>query len=251
MIRSMYIAGTGMLVQRKKMDVVVNNIVNAETTGYKSDRLLSRSFNDMMIDRINDPSVLNYSTEIGPLNTGVHIDEVLTGFAQGDLEDTGKATDLALQGDGFFVVSTPAGNRYTRDGNFSVSSQGYLVNSDGYPVVGSRGMVYVGNGGFSVDAKGNVTVGNNTVNQLQIVSFADVNSLRKIGNNLYMNYGGSAIIPAGGTTVKQGSLEGSNVDLADQMVEMLQISRSYEANQRIVQMLDETLGKAVNDVGKV
>jgi len=251
MIRSLYIASTGMLVQRKKMDVLVNNIVNGETTGYKSGKLLSRSFQEMMIQRINDPAVLNYSNEIGPLGTGIHIDEIITDFEQGPLEETGRAADLAISGDGFFVVATPAGNRYTRDGSFAVSSDGYLVNSDGWPVMGENGRIYVGRGEFSVDAKGNVAVDGQPAGRLQLVTFADPASLRKDGNNLYVNYGGSAVVAAGNAAVSQGFLESSNVDLSESMVDMIEISRTYETNQRIVKMLDESLGKAVNEVGRV
>ena len=98
MLRSLYTAASGMLVQRKKMDVITNNITNVETTGYKKDQLLSRSFKDMMIERINDPAVINISKTVGPLSTGVHVDEITTDFAQGNMENTERLTDLAIQG---------------------------------------------------------------------------------------------------------------------------------------------------------
>lgn len=246
MLRCLYIAGTGMLVQRKKMDVLTNNITNAETTGFKQDALLSRSFNDMLIARLNDPT--GYSNTIGPQNTGVHGDDVTTDFTQGSMEQTELTTDLALDGQGFFAVSTPKGERYTRDGSFSVSSTGYLTTSEGYPVQGSNGPVYVGMGKFAVEENGNVSVNGNVTDKLKIVSFQNPAALRKEGSNLFSGAGATA---DNTTVIKQGFLENSNVDIAEQMVKMIEVSRTYETNQRMVKMIDDSLGKAVNDVGRV
>jgi flagellar basal-body rod protein FlgF len=251
MLRSLYLAGTGMMVQRKKMDVLTNNIANAETSGYKSDRLISRSFKDMMIERTGDPYIVRIMSEIGPQNTGVHVDEIYTDFTGGNMEETDLSTDLALQGNGYFVISTPAGECYTRDGSFTVSTEGYLMTADGNPVMGTNGRINVGTGNFAVDSQGNVTVNGTAVGQLRLVSFADQAGLRKIGNNLFINFTNQAVQPATGCTVKQGSLETSNVDIVREMVDMMQISSTYETNQRMVKMIDESLGKAVNDVGRV
>ncbi len=242
MLRSLYIAGTGMLVQRKKMDVITNNITNAETAGYKKDTLLARSFGDLLITRMND------NQYIGPLNTGVHTDEVITDFTQGNMEQTEMLTDLALQGQGYFTVSTPRGERYTRDGSFAVSSNGYLMTSEGFPVLGNNGPVYVGNGEFGIDEKGNVSVNGKTTDRLRIVSFANPAALRKEGGGLYA---GAGAVRDDTTTVKQGFIESSNVDIAEEMIKMIEVSRSYDTNQRMVKMIDESLGKAVNDVGRV
>jgi flagellar basal-body rod protein FlgF len=144
MLRSLYIASTGMLAQREKMDIVTNNIVNVDTTGYKKDTLISKSFKDMMIQSMN-------GTDIGNLNTGIHVDDVVTSFDQGVLEQTDRLSDVALEGDGFFVVNTQDGIRYTRDGAFAVTSNGYLVNSEGNYVQGTNGNIYVGSGDFAID----------------------------------------------------------------------------------------------------
>ena len=114
MIRGLYIAATGMLSQQRRMDVVTNNLANADTAGFKEDQLLVRSFNDMMIERLNDPAVVGHSAEVGPLGSGIHVDEVATRHESGPMEETGLNTDLALFGDGYFVIQTPAGERYTR-----------------------------------------------------------------------------------------------------------------------------------------
>ena len=249
MIRSLYAAATGMLVQKNKMNVVVNNIANIETTGYKKDRLLSSSFKDMLIARTGSPSAGGSFTAVGLQNTGVHIDDVYTDYTQGDLEQTDNNTDMALQGDGYFVIMTNNGLRYTRDGSFTVNSNGYLVTSDGNYVMGTGGSIYLGTNDFKVDANGNISVDGKGMSSLRIAAFTDNSTLKKVGNNLYTATQ-AAITPVG-TTVKQGSLESSNVDVADEMTQMMQINRAYDTNQRVIKMLDETLGKAVNDVGKL
>lgn len=249
MIRGLYTAVTGMTVQRSKMDVLTNNIVNAETTGYKSDDLTTSAFDAEILKRIHDPDISVLGTAVGKYSFGTHVDEKVTDFSQGALEDTGKDTDLALAGDGFFAVETPSGERYTRAGNFSVDGQGYLVTSDGNYVLGNKGRIYVGGDEFSVSASGAVSGDHAVPDQLRLVTFADTGSLRKQGDSLYAVYGGEQPTAAA-CQVRQGSLEASNVSVADSMVDMLTVYRKYEACQKAVTMNDETLGLA-NKLGRL
>lgn len=251
MLRGLYTAATGMTVQRAKMDVLTNNIVNASTTGFKKDALLSSTFSEVLIERINDPYVVNTSEEVGPYSFGTHIDEVYTDFMQGSIESTDAQTDLAISGDGFFVVDTPGGVRYTRAGNFSVSQQGYLVTNDGYNVLGENGRINVGSGDFSVDSEGNVAVDGEVRDALSIVQFDEVAGLRKQGGSLYYAFNGEVPTAAENSTVMQRYLESSNVDIATEMIDMITVYRTYEASQKILTMTDETLGLAVNDLGSL
>jgi len=248
MLRSLYIAGTGMLAQRKKLDVSTNNITNIETVGYKKDSLITQSFEDMLVTRMNDPVTRSGGTEVGAQNFGLHVDEVVTRFDQGSLEPTGRLSDVALQGDGFFAIAAPQGERYTRNGAFAVSRFGYLITEDGHYVAGETGRVFVGDGDFSIDAQGNVMVDGAVSNKLRIVTFADNGVLRKDGSNLFIGNGAQV---AQNVNVKQGSLENSNVQIAEEMVNVMTMSRNYETNQRIVKMVDESLSKSVNEVGRV
>lgn len=250
MLRSFYIAGTGMLAQRTKMSVLTNNLTNIDTTGYKKDIVVSRSFKDLLILGSNDPSLLR-KTAVGFQNTGVHVDQLVTIFSQGNLESTSRMTDVALQGEGFFVVETPQGLRYTRDGSFSVGTDGYLVTNDGHYVSGTNGNIYVGSGTFSIDEQGYVTVDGQGAGRLRIAAFDDLSGLRKTGDNLYINYSGQPVRDAVNVKVKQGFLESSNVDMATEVVNMVEISRAYELNQRVLKMVDESLSKTVNEVGRV
>ena len=251
MIRGLYTAATGMMVQRKKMDVLTNNIVNAETTGFKKDDVESSAFDSVMLERINDPDISIVGTDAGQYSFGTHVEETVTNFTQGNIEDTGRSTDLALSGDGFFAIETPNGERYTRAGNFTVNAQGYLVTADGNYVLGKSGRIYVGNSDFSVASDGTVTGNLAVTDQLRLVTFADTGNLRKQGDNLYYSYNGEQPRQTTSCSVHQGAQESSNVEAADSVVDMMTVYRKYEACQKAVTMNDETLGLAVNKLGRL
>lgn len=245
MLRSLYISASGMLAQRRTMDVLTNNLANVSTPGFRRDTLLARSFSEELLIRINDPE--QNSAGIGTINFGVHADEVVTGFEQGSMEPTGRTADMALAGDGFFVVETPQGLRFTRAGNFQVDAQGFLCTPEGYYVRGTGGRIQVGSTNFSVDAAGNIASAAGTA-QLQLVTFADLKVLTKVGNNLFS---GPLTAMNANCQVRQGWLEGSNVDLGSEMVNMIAVQRNYESNQRMISMINDTLQKTVNEIGRV
>lgn len=244
-LRSLYISASGMLAQRRAMDVLTNNLANVSTTGFKRDSLMTRSFREELIGRINDP--VYDAAGIGTMNFGVHADEVVTGFEQGSMEPTGRTADLALAGDGFFVVETPQGLRFTRAGNFQVDAQGYLCTPEGYYVRGTGGRIRVGSADFAVDLNGNIASAAGTA-KLQLVTFADLKVLTKAGENLFA---GPMTAMNATCQVRQGWLEGSNVDLGTEMVNMITVQRNYESNQRMINMLNDTLQKTVNEIGRV
>ncbi len=283
MLRGLYTAGTAMIAQSRRMDVISNNLVNVETVGYKQDVMVTKSFRDMMISRINDPSVYQYSY-VGPHNTGIHIDTIYSVFTQGPLEQTENPTDLALDKEGFFVVEfTPTTlvpptpeeladpdyepeyeegeteYRYTRSGNFNVDADGYLVTPTGHYVQGQDGPILVGTTDFEVSSEGLVTVDGQEIDTLRVVAFEDPGVLRKAGDNLWFPVGsadedGDIAVPEPMDitgSVKQGFLEASNVDTASETVRMIECQRAYEINQRMIHMIDESLGRAVNDIAKV
>jgi flagellar basal-body rod protein FlgG len=253
MLRAMYSAGTVMIAQNRRMEVVANNLANVETIGFKSDTLATRSFREMLISRINDPSIHTYRY-VGPHSTGIHADQVYTSFIGGSMMETRQNNDLALLGDGFFVIDNQGAEAYTRAGNFSVDAAGYLVTGDGGFVMGTNGRLNVGTTDFQVHTDGTVTVGDQIVDRLLLVQFADNAALRKQGGNLFFNFepAGNPALPADADLiVRQGFLEASNVDSAREVVNMIEIQRHFELNQRVLRMLDETLGRAVNDIGRI
>lgn len=246
MLRSLYALAGSMLTSRKKMDVITNNIANIDTTGFKRDRLISRSFDDMLLVNMNDPNI----KRVGALNTGVYADAIMTNFNTGIIQQTGRSLDVAINGGGFFVVADDTGEYYTRDGSFTLSAGGYLTTSDGKYVMGEGGPVFVGSDEPVIDSQGNITAAGSFVGKLRIVSL-DTAGIRKIGGNLYANTFGPEPAADAQSVIIQGHLEASNVSITDEIIDMMTVYRSYETCQKLIQIVDQTLGKAVNEVGRV
>ena len=158
MIRGWYTGASGMNAQQNRLDAISNNLANVDTAGYKRDVTVSKSFSELLIRRMNLDGV--YETPfgsadaapvIGKLGLGVETNENYTDFTQGSFRQTDSNTDIAFSGKGFFAVQTPAGERYTRDGNFLVGKEGILETKDGYPVLGESGYIYVTDDKFTVN----------------------------------------------------------------------------------------------------
>ncbi|MCL6558578.1 MAG: flagellar biosynthesis protein FlgE, partial [Firmicutes bacterium] len=167
---------------------------------------------------------------------------------------TNNNSDLILYGPGFFAANVPAGNEpgrvcYTRDGAFQVDREGFLVTASGHRVLGEGGPVNVGDDEFHVGPDGAVKVGERTVDRLLLVEFDNPGALRKEGN--YYLLGEARERPAADTTVAQGSLESSNVNVVDEMTNLMSLMRIFEAGQKLIQVHDDLLNKAVNQVGSL
>lgn len=258
MIRGLYTAVSGMITQEAKQDVITNNLSNSTTVGFKQDNLAIRRFDDVLLE--NYDKVVggkNVRNELGTLSLGSKVDSVNTDFTQGMVQDTGKPTDFAIDGKGFFTVQrndgVNNGQYFTRDGHFHVNMRGILVNDTGDAVIGRNlttnqlEPINVGNGKIASDIYGNISIDGNPMYKLYTVDFNDYNSIKKAGDNLYQ--GNNAV--ENNAIIKQNSLEKSNVNVINEMANMITTMRSFETNQKIIQSLDETLGKAVNEVGSV
>jgi len=234
------------------METITNNITNAETTAYKKEFNVAHSFDEVLTRRVNDTNNTMMNRRlVGPLNLGTQVDHLFTDFTQGSLEVTDRNTDLALIGDAFFVVMTADGERYTKTGHFYLNDGGFLVDGEGNPLLGNNGPIYVGGLHFSVDSSGNVFGADGAyVDTIRVVSFADNETLRKQGSNLF--FATEPPLPAANPYgIQQGFLEMSNVDIGREMVDMIAMYRAYETNQRMITMIDETVGRAVNDIGRL
>ena len=227
MERGLYIAASGMLAEMVRQDQIANDLANASTPGYKADRSTQRSFGDILL--------ANSSTgqQIGSLGLGARIDATVTDFTPGAIRETGEQLDFAIEGDGWFAVQTPQGVRYTRNGQFGISPQGTLVTAQGWPVLSQGG------GAIGVGPDGNV-------DRRQLGVFAVANP-RKEGESLVSGAAGGQATGQ----VRQGALEGSNADAARSMVDMIASFRAFEAGQRVIRTIDETLQKASNQVGSL
>lgn len=252
MVRGLYTAYTGLMNQQNRLDIITNNLANADTIAYKKEGATSQSFDSVLGVKIKDSSVYNINQVIGKLSLGVKIGESYTDYNSGSLEETGNTYDLAIEGDGFFAISfkDKRGNestRYTRDGSFTVNNDGALVTKDGDYVLGQGGQITIPSGAseITIDESGNIYADGEFVDQLQMVDFEDYNYLQKYGENMYIAVDGATQKDAS-CKVDQGYLETSNVNVVSEMVEMISISRAFESNQKVINTIDETLEKSVN-----
>lgn len=257
MLRGLYTAWTGMVNEQKRLDVVSNNLANADTYGYKADSVSSQAFDQLLTLKIRDGSQAYHNQAIGTMSLGVKVGEVYTDYSQGSLRDTGGTFDMALSGNGFFTIhyTNSRGQtttRYTRDGSFQVTKDGYLVDTEGNRVQGKGGDIKIDPDAKSIaiDKDGTITADGAVVDQLQITDFEDYDYLVKVGDNLYTTVDGVREI-ASTASVIQGYTEQSNVNVVSEMVDMITITRAYEANQKMIRAMDGMMDKAVNSVGKL
>lgn len=256
MIRGLYTAVSGMITQEAKQDVITSNLANSATVGYKQDNLAIRRFDDVMLQ--NYDKVVggkNVRNEIGTLSLGSKVDSVNTDFTQGMVQNTEKPTDFAIEGRGFFVVQRndgiSNGQYYTRDGHFHMNMNGTLVNDSGDIVLGTSlqtgqlGPINLQTEKFTCDVEGNISVNGAPMYKLYTADFNNYNNLKKVGDNLFQGDN----VTRNNSVVRQKSLEKSNVNVVNEMTNMITTMRTFETNQKIIQSLDETLNKAVNEVG--
>ena len=231
-----------MQAQMLRQDVLANNLANASTAGFKRDDLL-----------LAPPG-----TDAGTLaGHGVNVSPALrqpvaqfTDFSPGVVRDTGRPLDAALTGPGFFVVDTPAGQRYTRNGGFIRSADGYLAAADGARVLGTNGPIVIrSTAGVTIGPQGEVQEGGRVIDTLRVVDFPLPYQLLKEGNGLFVPVGAEPTIVRAPQVVGSG-LENSNVNSVETMVGMIDLLRKYEASQRAVQSVDEA-NQSANEIGKV
>lgn len=251
MLRGMYTSVSAMINLQGSQTVISNNIANANTTGFKSETLISKTFDDVLIKN-NDKYVNGKGTaqELGTLNLGVKIDEIKTNYEQGVIVETENQTDFALNGRGFFTVRDEQGNVfYTRDGGFNINADGYLATSSGEQVLNSNNQpIYVGGSSISVDSNNNLVLSSGAVHKFNIVDFDDYSSLNKVGQNLYS---GEGAIATNNYRVQNMQKESSNVDIIESTAALMSNLRAFEANQKVVQVMDSTLSKIASEIGTV
>ncbi|QAV25673.1 flagellar basal-body rod protein FlgF [Neobacillus thermocopriae] len=261
MFRGLYTAASGMLSQQRRIEMMTNNIANANTPGYKADQASLRAFPDMLMNRIQQTTIPTEKkltwrdrTYIGPLSTGVYVQELVPNFAQGDIRETGNNTDVAIvdgTGTSFFTVQNETGDvRYTRNGHFIIDADGALTTTDGLYVLDENGnRIVVGDEQFTVLSDGTITKNGAPIARLGIAYAQNVQTLVKEGNGLFRSE--NALPPAQTYTIRQQYVERSNVDLSRAMTDMLSAYRAFEANQKILQAYDKSMDKAANEIGRL
>jgi len=246
-IRGLYTSATGMLAAQTQSEVIGDNVTNMKTPGYKEQLASNISFPSKLIQRMGGNQASEVM-QIGGMGTGVGVDGISLSNVQGALQTTDVKTDLALTSPGYFVVQTPRGERYTRNGHFQLDANGMLQSLDGYALLGEKGTIGPISSEFSVKADGTVMDKGLSLDRLRVVDIPSDTLIRE-GQSLY-----SASRPVQASTaaqVLQGSIEASNVNISGQMVQMMTVMKAYEANQKVIQTEDGMLEKAVNEVGKI
>lgn len=252
MVRGLYTAYTGMVNSQKRMDVVSNNLANATTTGYKKEGLTTQSFDEMYALKIKDLTVGHLNENIGSLSLGAKIGESYRDWSQGSFVSTENNYDFALSGKGFFNISftNKAGETstmYSRDGSFQMNQEGYLVTKDGDFVLGESGPIQLPTDiqKLEVQPTGEIYADGVYVDTFALTDFEDYNYLEAYGENLYRTVDGATQTDCT-ATVNQGYTEASNINVVSEMIEMIGIAREYESGQKVINAVDEMLGKMVS-----
>lgn len=278
MLKGLYTAYTGMINEQHRMDVMTNNLANADTNGFKKEGTTSQAFDTILAYKIKDLSEPgNLPKNLGTaktfdedsvdnpdrwvsrtgMNLGVKIGENYVDYSEGPIKETGNTFDLAISDRGFFAVeyTNKAGEtstKYTRDGNFTMDRQGYLVTQDGDFVLNENGrrIKMDPNLPVSIDRSGRITQDGAEVAIIGLTDFEDYNYLERFGENYFQPVDGATEIDSE-SQIYSGYLEQSNISIVTEMVNMITLQRQYESNQKLITTYDETLDTAVNQLGKL
>jgi flagellar basal-body rod protein FlgF len=262
MHEGIYIAASAGIKQGKKMEVIANNLANVNSTGYKKDRL---AFKELMPPFPPDTKMENAKNVLLPSNKSnknvsyVAVTDQYTDHKPGIFKQTNSELDMALDGDGYFSVSTAEGVQYTRNGNFRLNTENQLVNQKGEPVLNEQGEPIVINAqgsDISIDANGNIFVGsgqaNANIGKIKLVDFENKQTLEKIGDGLFYQSDKEAEEKTiNNTTLRQGFLEASNVTAVEEMTNMISTLRLFETYQKMIQSIDSMDDQSVNKIGRV
>ena len=241
---TVYQAAAGAMLQQMRLDVLSNNLANVNTVGFKADKPVFRvnTVGQPQSSRIATPRLSPYAP---PLEQRVD-------FSGGSVKQTENPLDVAIQGDGFFVVQSPDGLKYSRKGSFSINDQGLLSTAEGWPVMGQGGEIAIEGSRLQINEQGEVFVDDNLVDTLRIDDFAKPYDLQKAGDTLFVPANDKALAePAVDYHVSQGFVELSNVDAIRTMTEIIETLRVFESYQHVIRAADDASAKTVNEVGAV
>lgn len=230
MVRGLYAAAAGIRTQIAKNDVYAANLANVSTAGYRRSRISQESFSPVLA-AVQNPNE--------PLRSGLAVSSGGLDLTPGPISQSGSDFDLAIVGQGFFCVRTPAGDSFTRNGQFQLDANNIVVTRDNYPLLGAKGPIRIASGSMSVDERGQVWDGEQLVDGLRIVEFPDPAGLSKAAAGLIL---GTGQRPADNYKIMQGAVEGSNVEAMTELQRMMNGLRLYEANVRVLQAHDESIG---------
>lgn len=288
MLRGLYTGSTGMIMNQHRLDVISNNLANADKTAFKTDDAIFKSFPEMLIQRTGEDGVgvvPNGSFDLAPitgkLGTGVEFNESFTRYDQGAAKQTGNPLDIMIEDrnndkPAFFVVMTDRGERLTRSGNFTLDKQGRMVTPEGFPLMGENGPIQIAPYNFKIRENGEIwingRIGNNPqedgashqsnnweepvlLDKIRLRTVEFPRELKKEGSSFYFETpesGPLRTLEEAGLSrepqILEGFLEASNVNIVREMVNLIEVQRQYEANQKSVTSHDQLLGRLINEV---
>jgi len=254
MLNGLYVATSGLVAQESRVNTISNNLANINTTGFKKDRPVFSMY--MPGDKRWPQSIIKSTVYNKSINSVVKLDDIYSDFSSGSLRETENKLDVALKNkDAFFAVETPFGIRFTRDGHFSLNSDGELVTKDGFHVLSSdyqnNPVITIPQGEeLFITENGEILLDDLLQNQLYIVEFPEKHNLQKTGRNLYQAV---EMLPVASANpmVSQGYLETSNINPVEEMVKMIDALRSFETYQKVIQTLDGVNEIASNQIGRM
>lgn len=244
MIKGIYTSASGMQYLRLKQEVTVNNLANVSTTGFKKDGVFRKKLDNVeKLIRMNAADFVNLE----------EVDAVVTNYEQGRFNVTNNPFDFAIEGNGFFTVETLNGVRYTRNGNFLLDGENYLTTTHGYRVLDENNeAIQLEEGEVFIGDDGGIMVDGEETARLRITDFASPYNLLKQGDGLFYDISNEGVTADPGTfKIKQGMLEDSNVNAIEEMAKLINTIREFDTNQRSISAQDQTLDKAINEVGRV
>lgn len=244
MDNTLYVGLSRQMTLRHELDIVANNIANADTTGFKVESLMVRTEPLAPAVTLDGPKPVKFVLD----------DAVARDFGQGQLRQTGAPLDLAIDGQGFFKITTPDGERYTRDGRFRLDDNGKLVTQAGQPVLDEGGgeiTLEPDKGPITIAADGTVSQGTDRVGKVGVVRFDAPSVLEKTGDNLLRNTSNQQPFPASDAKVHQGMLEGSNVNSISEITRMLEVTRAYESMAKMMDSTAELSRRSIERMGRV
>lgn len=250
MIRGVYQAAASMVASMARVVQLANNIANISTPGYKQEVSAAEGFDQVLIARMDAADQGLSGEPLGAIPGAVFSGRPRTDLSQGALRETGRELDLAISGAGFFAVEKDGSRQYTRNGSFVLDAAGGVRTADGGRLMAGAGPLVLGPGSFTLETDGTTWQEGRAVGRLSLVTFPEDAVLRKLGDSYFQAVSGDPQ-PAAEAQVFQGYLEASNVEAVNTMVELMTSQRTYAASQRVLQMADSTLQRAVIDLGRL
>lgn len=238
MVRGFYMLGSGILTQSRVLSTISNNVANVETNGFKKAKMMERNFGSLLIERVDEKR-----TPIGTASLMDTADESVTDYSQGTLASTGRTLDFAIRGDGFFAVQGDGGTVYTRNGSFNLDGDGYLVLKGQGRVLGADGNpIRPGTDDLTADEQGDLFSQGRQVGRLAVFRFPDNAALETVGEGMFS---GAGAAPAANPNLLWKSVEGSNVNMTEELTNALASQRQLQTCSQALKLYDETLDQAV------